>query len=345
MTKSTMSVFGKISRISGLLTACAAFTAIAAIAQTKPTFDVATVKPSAPLDMAKMAADFQAGRKPNIGAHVDAGRAEYKYMSLRDLIVYAYGVKPYQVSGPDWLPTLRYDITAKMPEGAQKEEASKMLQTLLEERFSLALHRSKAEHPVLGLVVAKGGPTLKESPETPKAIDASTPLKQGEMESDGPEGKVRMTIGKDGNATVNMGAKGIMSYKTDRATQTIHMEGSMITMSGFADMLTQFSQAGGSGGRQVVDMTGLKGIYQIAIQFSLSDLMQMAKAAGLNVGPGAPGAPATANAGPADAASDPNGTASSVTAAVRALGLKLEPRRAVIEQLIVDHAEKTPKEN
>ena len=47
---------------------------------------------------------------------------------------------------------------AKMPEGSTKEDAPRMLQSLLEERFKLTTHRAAAEHPVWALVVAKGGP-------------------------------------------------------------------------------------------------------------------------------------------------------------------------------------------
>ena len=147
--------------------------------------------------------------------------------------------------------------------------------------------------------------------------------------------------GRAVGATVNMGAKGIMTYGMNPATQTFHMEGNMISMSGFADMLTQFSQTGGRGGRQVVDMTELKGSYQVAIDFALADLMQMARSAGMAV-PGGPGAP---GAGPAEGASDPGGASSSITTAVQALGLKLESRKAMVEQLIIDHLEKTPTEN
>ena len=50
--------------------------------------------------MVKIAAGIQNGQMPKIGAHVDAARAEYTYMSLKDLIVTAYKVKPYQVTGP-----------------------------------------------------------------------------------------------------------------------------------------------------------------------------------------------------------------------------------------------------
>src|SRR5580658_9752112 len=176
------------------ITIALALTAIAAFAQSKPSFEVATIKPSPPLDVAKVAAALQAGGKMPIGANVEFLRAEYKYLDLRTLMSLAYGVKPYQISGPDWLTTTRFDILAKMPEGSKKEDAPKMLQTLLEERFKLTTHRASAEHQVLALVVGKGGPKLKASAQKPVAIDESAPLKPGEMKMDGPDGPVRAKV-------------------------------------------------------------------------------------------------------------------------------------------------------
>jgi uncharacterized protein (TIGR03435 family) len=332
-----------MKRLTGRLAATLLISAITAFAEAKPSFEVATVKPAAPLDMAKIAAGIQAGQMPKLGAHVDGSRAEYTYVALRELIALAWGVKPYQITGPDWLANTRFDIVAKIPAGSTKDDVPRMLQSLLEERFMLSVHKASAEHSVLGLEVAKGGPKLKESSETPAPLDENAELKPGETKMEGPDGPIRMTIGKNGSASVDMGAKGKMSYGIDSATQSMHLEGSMITMSGFADMLTQISQIGGAGGRQVVDMTGLKGYYQVAIDFGLADLLNMARAAGFNIPVGA-GGPGTGAGGPAGGAPDPGGS-SSVTDAVKALGLKLESRKAVIEQLIVDHAEKSPTEN
>jgi uncharacterized protein (TIGR03435 family) len=323
-----------------------ALTAAAAFAQSAPlTFEVASIKPAAPLDQAKMAAAMQRGEMPKIGPHVEGSRAEYTFMALRDLIVMAYKVKPYQVTGPDWLNTTRFDIVAKMPEGATKADAPKMLQALLEDRFKLVVHKDSKENPVLGLVLAKGGAKMKESTEAPKPIDDSAPLKPGENKMDGPDGPVRMTMGKAGSATVNMGMKGSMSYRMDPAAGTMHLDGEQLAMDGFADMLTQFGQMTGAGGRRVVDMTGLKGYYQVALDFSLADLIAMARAQGMDVGAAGGGAGGGANpARPAESASDPSG-GRSLFDAVAALGLKLEPRKAVTEQLIVDKVEKVPTEN
>src|SRR5665213_710463 len=318
-----------------------ALTAIAAFAQTKPAFEVASIKPSAPLDMAKMAAAMQNGQMPKIGAHVDADRAEYTYLDLKSLISLAYGVKPYQITGPDWMANTRFDIVAKLPDKATKADAPKMLQTLLEDRFKLTIHRTSAEHPVLALVVGKGGPKMKESTEVPVALDESAPLKEGQMMTETPDGPARMTILKPGSAVVDLGTKGKIAYGLDPATMTMHMDASMMTMAGFADMLTQFSQmtGGGAASPQIVDMTGLKGYYQATIDFSLADLIAMMRSRGMDI-PGAPGAGAPA----AGAAIDPDGK-SSLIEAVQSLGLKMESRKAMVEQLVIDHIEKTPTDN
>ena len=292
--------------------------------------------------MAKMQAEMQAGRMPKFGPHVGASQAEYTFMSLKDLIALAYKVKAYQVTGPDWLATERFDILAKMPDGATKDDAPAMLQALLEDRFKLTVHRDTQEHPVLGLVVGKGGVKLKESTIAALPIDEDAPLKPGEMKMDTPDGPARMTRNPDGSGTVNMGTKGTFTQKMDG--QNLRIEASTITMAGFADMLTQMMQIGGASTRQVVDMTGLKGNYQAAVELSMADLIASARAAGVDVpGPGGPGSGA-ADAAAAATPSDPSGGAT-VYESVQRLGLKLESRKAPIEQLIVDHAEKAPTDN
>jgi uncharacterized protein (TIGR03435 family) len=116
-------------------------------------------------------------------------------------------------------------------------------------------------------------------------------------------------------------------------------------MAGFADMLTRMMQMGGTGGRQVVDMTGLKGNYQVTVEFSLADAMAAARAQGMGPAPSGPSAGGAAATSPGAAASDPGSQGSSVYASVKKLGLKLEPRKAQVEQLIIDHVEKTPTED
>ncbi len=340
------------TRISiGLIFAVGLLLAASAIfgqtAHSNPAFEVATVKPSPPLDMTKLTEQVKAGKMPRFGPHVNASQAEYTYMSLKELIAAAYTVKVYQISGPAWLTTDRFDIVAKLPDGGSKDDAPKMLQALLEERFKLAAHRDTQEHPVFALLVGKDGPKLKESPATTEPIDESAPLKPGETQMDGPNGPIRTTRNADGSTTINMGAKGKMTMKVDVQAGTMHMESSTVTMAGFADMLTKFLQMGGGGGRQVVDMTGLKGNYQVALDISLAEVTAMAQAAAREEGISLPIPPAGGggeNNSPAAAASEPSG-GSSVFASVQKLGLKLEKRRAPVEQLVIDHVEKTPTED
>ena len=68
--------------------------------------------------------------------------------------------------GPDWMPSERFDIHAKLPTGG-RDQLREMLQTLLEQRFQMKMHRTTKEFPVYGLTVNKGALKLKESPLDP----------------------------------------------------------------------------------------------------------------------------------------------------------------------------------
>ena len=225
--------------------------------------------------MTKLALQMQSGQAPAIGAHVDRARAQYTFMSLKELIATAYSVKAFQVTGPDWINDMsqRFDIVGKMPDGSTVDQAPQMLQALLAERFKLAVHRENKEHSVMALVVGKGGPKLKESsPDPALDFDENTPLKPGERQMDTSEGPVRMTVDPSGGAVVNMGKRGTWTQKMG-AGGTLHLEGTGTTMSAFADMLAQMTQMTGGAGTQIVDMTGLTGHYTVSIDFSLADLI------------------------------------------------------------------------
>jgi uncharacterized protein (TIGR03435 family) len=308
----------------------------AALAQTpaaKPAFDVASVRQSPPPDMQKMMQDLQAGKRPE-SVHIEGSRATFTYQSVKHLIAYAYKLRIYEVSGPDWMINDRFDIVARMPDGASKDDVPGMLLTLLQDRFKLAAHHEMQDQPVLGLMVGKNGPKLKESSETPPPLDETAPLKPGESVMDTPTGPVRLTKNADGSTTYNMGTRGTFTLKFDGPTLSMHMTASHITMAGFAVMMTSL---GGGEGRQVVDMTGLKGNYEAAVDFSLMDLMSSLHDQGIDIPTGPPGG------GGGDAA-DPGGGAT-VSAALEKLGLKLEKSRATVDRLVVDHVEKSPTEN
>ncbi len=71
----------------------------------------------------------------------------------------------------------RFDILAKMLDGATKDDVPEMLQALLVDRFKLTYHRENKEQAVYALVIGKNGPKLKDSPpdEPEPAADAKDP--------------------------------------------------------------------------------------------------------------------------------------------------------------------------
>jgi uncharacterized protein (TIGR03435 family) len=319
---------------------CVAFSAAALYAQTPaaaPAFEVASIKP---VDMPGPAQ--AASGKIHVGMKIDAARVDIGLFSLTDLICKAYDVKKYQVSGPEWLGSQRFDVIAKMPEGATKDQVPQMLQALLAERFKLVVHKEKKEQSVYALVVAKGGAKMKESDPLPGAAPAAPTEAGGPPAPGGPAAPPASTGSSEvtfkagaGGAVVNDGKGG--QQKVSMVDGKIHIENSRASMTEFAEGLS------GMVDRPVVDQTELKGFYQMTLELSVQDMMNAARKAGVNI-PNAPAAGGGADAGrPADAAGD--STPNSIFASLQNLGLKLEPRKLPIDLIVVDKAEKMPTDN
>lgn len=145
-------------------------------AEAPPSFEVASVKPAAPPPR-------QTGirRVANHGGPGtdDPGQITYSNVSLKNLIVDAYGVKLYQVSGPDWLETERFDIVAKVPPGSSREQVKLMLRNLLAERFKLKLHRGQKEVPDASYTLV-AGKALKIKPSQEEG-DVSMSMSNGNI--------------------------------------------------------------------------------------------------------------------------------------------------------------------
>jgi uncharacterized protein (TIGR03435 family) len=269
-------------------------------------------------------------------------------LSLADLVRTAYRMKPYQVTGPEWMSSVRFDIMAKLPEGASKDKVPEMLQTLLADRFKMVSHREDKEHPAYALLVGKGGPKLKEAdPESAvQPVDKDAPPPKGALVMGSGEYQVRVqpTPGATRAATVSSPQFGEMKISMGEGGM-MRMEFSSMTMQNLADTLSRYTD------KPVLDLTELKGKYQITLNLSLEDLRAVAMAAGMGpamgpgggmgrMRPGGGGGPQASS--PADSASTPGG---SIFTAIQALGLKLEPRKMPVETLIIDHLEKAPTEN
>lgn len=113
----------------------------------------------------------------------DPGQITFTNVTLFNVILRAWDVYAFQLSAPDWMSSQKYDIVARVPRGASKQQGSRMLQALVAERFHLALHHETKELQGSELVVGRGGSKLEPSsdsglpeaprPETPPRTDVN----------------------------------------------------------------------------------------------------------------------------------------------------------------------------
>jgi len=116
-----------------------------------------------------------------------SGRLSVNNMTLKDLLTFAYEVRDFQISGgPGWINSDHYDIEAKTDgASAPKQMEEPMLQALLENRFSLKVHRETKELPVYELTVAKSGLKLQPTKEGSCITrDPNQQLARGQKQSD-----------------------------------------------------------------------------------------------------------------------------------------------------------------
>jgi uncharacterized protein (TIGR03435 family) len=80
---------------------------------------------------------------------------------LSIVLLLAYGVRDFQIVGPDWLRLNTggnlFDVEAKAPHSVPEEQLRLMLRTLLADRFHLALHREQKQMPVIAMRPARSG--------------------------------------------------------------------------------------------------------------------------------------------------------------------------------------------
>lgn len=85
------------------------------------------------------------------------GNVTAENFDLKELIVYAYHIPALMISGPGWLDSARFDINAKEKSDAPESQVRLMVQSLLEDRLHLKVHRETKEGPVYFLTVMSGG--------------------------------------------------------------------------------------------------------------------------------------------------------------------------------------------
>ena len=251
-------------------------------------FEVVSVKPSKSLSNGS-------------STHSNQGRYTATNASLRNLIVEAYGLRDYQVEGPEWLRSERYDIAATFPEALPRDREKyraglqAMLQKMMLDRFKLQTHREEKTMAVYGLVVGKC---------TANALCTSGKCTANALCTSGKNG-IKMKEVPDGDSH-------------NQNSNDTHYQGMSVNMAAFATFLSRRME------RPVLDMTGLTGYYDFTLDW----------------------VPETApdGDGKTDLGANPSGP--TLTMALQdQLGLKLEARKAPIEILVVDHAERAPTEN
>ena len=291
--------------------------------EAKPSFEVASVKPAAECGN-------EISPKPGMRMRVMGGPSfqpggRYSTCNtLKSIIMEAYkiGFSPQLAGAPDWSADTLFKIEAKADGNPDTEQMRVMLQFLLEERFKLRLHRETRETPVYLLVAAKGGHKLQPARDEQGNPIVSLPPPEQNQEKmkeqmrnvlsaskalpSMPPGSLGMMIGPNGQAKLTAKAMAMERFAVQLSTMT--------------------------GGRKVIDKTGITGLYDIEISYA-PDSQMMPQL----VRQGPPGAD-----GPVPVA-EPTGP-TIFTAIQEQLGLKLEADKTPLEYFVIDGVEK-PSDN
>jgi uncharacterized protein (TIGR03435 family) len=271
-----------------------------------PTFEAASLRPAA-----------DTGRR---GGRGTPGRFQGFNLPARQLIRQAYDIHDSQIiGGPDWLASDGFDInatTGDMPPTQMRF----MMQTLLRDRFKLTFHTEKRELPIYALVVARSdgkiGSGLKRIP------DGECPppgARRGAPPAGGPP-PAPLPSPLDPNAQAPCGS---IIFGPGRLLGHGIPIDELARAIGGLPALTAFN-------RIVVNETKLAGQYGFDFRWT--------NEFGPRGGPGGPPPP-----GPPPSQT-PGDEPTLVTALQEQLGLKLDPRRATVDVLVIDSAEK-PTEN
>jgi uncharacterized protein (TIGR03435 family) len=288
-------------------------------------FEVASVRPSGPAPKGTPQGRGMVRGGPGTS---DPERLTYERALFRQLLMDAYGVQRDQIKGPDWATAdavaggAQFDISAKIPPGATKEQVATMLQNLLKERFQMSLHRETAQFSGYALVVAKGGSKLKASAGPP-----------GESERNATTaGRVNLQVEKDGFPQLfpahNMGG----TFK-DGVVRIRFRDYPLF------DLTQQLSFALDA---HLMDRTGLGGNYDFTLEFTPPEnAFIVAIKAILPLAPGQTSPLGRDGSSPAQQDAVPIIS----SAMEKQLGLRLEGTKIAVDTLVIDHVEKTPTEN
>jgi uncharacterized protein (TIGR03435 family) len=279
--------------------------------ESKPSFEVTSVK------IAENCGGTRAGTNMKIpmGSFYQPGGRYITCSQLQWIIMDAYQLDPASppTGGPDWMDDMQFHIEAKAEGNPGKDEMRLMVQSLLEERFKLKVHRELRAAPVYFLVTVKGGPKFQSAKDEQGNPVTSRPSEE--------ERRKKFEEMKKGGAVSpgDLAARG--GYSISMKSSGHELKGRAMTMGMLADALFSIT-----GRLKVVDKTGLTGLYDLKLVYADPYSRQSTFSA--------------VNPNPAAEFSAP----SIFTAIQEQLGLKLVPEEAPREFLVIDSVEK-PSEN
>ena len=298
-----------------------------ACAQT-PEFDAASIKSVSAQDSDGR---FMIGGLRGGPGTADPGRLTGTHVPMMALITRAWGMKDIQIVGPSWLSpspmdSVFFDIAAKIPAGATKEQVQVMLQNLLIERFHLKAHHDSKETQGYELTVAKGGPKMKPSSAADSAL-AETPLPEDLPKPPPLDAQGRPQLDRPGL---------IMMMRMSPKGPSAHMVAKAVLLSELIDVMTREMK------KPVIDKTNLTGRYDFNLDYT-PDMSGMPPPppGGADMGRGPMGA------GPnSGMASDPDSSGLTLAGAIQSeLGLKLDAKKVPLDLLVIESIDKTPTEN
>lgn len=231
--------------------------------------------------------------------------------SMWAILQATFGVKSDRFEQlPDWTRERRFEIEAKVPAGATKNDLQEMLQDVLKDRFGLAFHMSKKEIDAYTLVVAKGGPKLR-----PAAPAAGPP-----PEHLGEQGRFQT----DDNGFPALPPGYSISARTGSTTTTgaIRMTFRNATPAALVTAI-------GRGTIEISDKTGLSGPYDFTLEYDPESVIPLIQST-LHL----PDLPEYRPDAP-----------DIFTALEKQLGLRLEKGKALVDVVVIDHLDREPKEN
>jgi uncharacterized protein (TIGR03435 family) len=285
--------------IGTLLLNCAAWLAFGQPAETPPKFEIADVHVSP-----KSTSQNQFIRT----APVRNDRYEIKYATMVDLVRLAYGFTPDKIlGGPSWLEMNHFDILAKVPPHSDADSQKLMLQSLLEERFKLVIH--KEDKPLLTYALIMGKKPLLKEAEGTEPAGCKPVSSSGGAPGEGPVFFFSTTMNGSSTPTpIRIGAGMMIEYQCRN-----------MTMAAFASNLRSMLGAN-VGTNAVIEETGLKGAFNFDLKFTFN-------MSGLLL------------------PNDPGERITLAQAVDKQLGLKLEERQVPTPVIIVDAANDKPGPN